>query len=60
MENLSFVLWICLFPLATTVNSILWRKYIVKEEYPEWARATANTIELIAWIWIACFLYVPI
>ena len=55
MENIAFVLWVCLWPLSMSICSylLLKEKKFKKEEII----SSSSTIELIVWILVAIWLY---
>lgn len=60
MEHLSFILWICLYPVATSVESYLnalRRKIANDEQLTEDKRIGYNLLIGVFYIWIAVELW---
>jgi hypothetical protein len=56
MENIDFVLWNVLWPIAISVCSYLDKKQIHREPTEEQKQVTA-VIQVVIWIWVACLLW---
>lgn len=62
MKNLVFILWICLWPIATSLNDFIVYKLRVlkgKEDYSDDSYVWATLIYIVIWISVANMLYVP-
>lgn len=62
MENLSFILWICLFPLSYTIDkyySTKIRKLTLEKEPEESVQKLTAFIILFVLIFVAWLIYVP-
>jgi len=56
VENISFVLWMVLWPIAGTFEAFVHR-YLLKEESSDGIRGAASFIFLSIWIFVGTLLY---
>ena len=62
MENIVFVLWLCLFPLTTSISdyfSAKRRKFLNKEDFSDTVNAYSSFIMILIWLTVGVILYVP-
>lgn len=62
MENIAFVLWLCLFPLTSSVSDYLSakrRKLLNKEDFSDTVNAYSALIMILIWFVVGTMLYVP-
>ena len=55
-NNISFVLWMVLYPLVNTIDVYV-REYLLKYTYSEGISIAANIITLWIWIGVGIILY---
>lgn len=57
MENLSFVIWMLLFPLVVCLEKFLYKKINIKQpEDSEGAKVIGCVIEIFIWIYVGSLL----
>jgi hypothetical protein len=57
MNNLAFILWMCLYPLAGAAEDALRWQFCERKEYSQDAKGFACTVHLIIYFFVAVRLW---